>query len=188
MELLVQYTAFVAVSFSVAIVFFFFPHLLDSSYYWFLDFISSYVYKSMSECGVCAWLCCPLRSEERVGSPGADITGSMSCLAWVLGIDLRSPARTVFTPDCWAISLALLTILIFNSTLIGFESLFLCLYNISYVLCVYVSVCMYIPYTHACADTRVHIHIESKGQPWVSFLRHWDSCLRQSLIVLVLTT
>lgn len=50
------------------------------------------------------WVQCPKRSEEIVRSPRAGITGGYE-LCGVLGSELRSSARTAYTPKPWAISL-----------------------------------------------------------------------------------
>lgn len=47
---------------------------------------------------------CPWRLEEDVGSIGAWIQAVVSCLAWVLGTELRLSARTASAPNGWASS------------------------------------------------------------------------------------
>lgn len=64
-----------------------------------------YFYLFMCLC-LCIVMCkCPRRPGENVGPPGAWVQAAVSCLAWVLGTELRLSARAAAkAPSSWATS------------------------------------------------------------------------------------
>lgn len=69
----------------------------------FCRFIN-YFYLCMCLCLGIVMYRCPRRPGESVGPPGARVQAAVSCLAWVLGTELRLSARAANAPNSWATS------------------------------------------------------------------------------------